>query len=249
MIQSVNSQNLPMMQANIPRNNISINPVQSKSSFIQIVARIFIISLIPATVFWIPLHSQAGVGNFTLLDLIFVFIWAITLSYYCLVHSHSNTTKIAFKIAMFTVLIGLLAMLASIMYKPDKQPISEILIFMKRFGSAGIIPLALSLFMSRSLRFWSVVTSYFCLASLWLCNIFPVARALLPIANTSATSPQNRAIGAISNPNDFAYISILLLLIIFANTAMSKRFAILRILICVSALFFSIANLITSGSR
>src|SRR4051812_32361892 len=111
-------------------------------------ARLLLSVAVPASLFWYPIANIGGIGNVTMCDVVLVLLWGITLPRVFARKKISATDRRPLKILGWVLVLGVLAALGSSVSSGTVGPAQEFAAYMKRFGLAAIIPLALSNFSS-----------------------------------------------------------------------------------------------------
>ena len=210
-----------------------------------------LLCVFPCTVFWWPVYRSNVYGNLVLLDCAFLTLWTTSLAL-LMRHSHLPfRTRQCVKVCVFAVLAGCGSAVGSLVYGQTANLANDLLRHMKVLGFASIIPLSLSL--ASTARIHRLVA-----ASAVLSTTFNVAVRVtgyqdrLPLFTEFSDLGRIQVVrptGAVSNPNDYAYISILGLAFAAALYSTRKRSAALPRILCFGAIVASLYGAVTSGSR
>ena len=157
----------------------------------------------------------------------------------------------AFLILFLAVVPGVLAAVGATTFGDAGDPVKEFSVYMKRFGLAAVLPLAMNCYASPRLYRWSPIMLFVCILAMDLFSIFPDLRSILLIASLEAdpSALGERAMGLISNPNDSAYIAICAMAGVIATITLRKRPGFWMTLLMGSAVAGSLVNVVLSGSR
>jgi hypothetical protein len=205
--------------------------------------------VLPLAVVWIPVSRQTGLGTVTLLDIVLCLLWLTTLFRLRCVSVSYRPYKLAAGIVMSAVLPAAFAMAGALLFNNRLDVAIDLMQQLKRFGMPSIIPLALLVAprecasRMRIILIGSVALMVLLAATPWV--------GLLPI-NAEATdlpSADPRAMGSLSNPNDYSYIGIFGALtgLSFGADRTIRRLS--RYIWCTLALVVGLTALVTSASR
>lgn len=208
---------------------------------------------VPATLIWLPIATLPGVGNITLSDIVFLLLWIIVFLKFIALRRISKVFVIPLRILVFAICLGMLSAFGSAAFGGTIGPVSEMALFMKRFGLASILPLAFALTYSEKFLKVLQLILVIGLIALFIFSMYPELQYILPVHSSSdvlyAEMFAERATGLISNPNDFAYISIIICASVVAISFLtSLRYRTDRLLVYM-AILIGAANLVVSGSR
>jgi len=223
----------------------------SLHGFLPALARLLLILGLVSSLFWVPLFESGGLGTVTVADFCLLCLWPITLIYLLASLRLSRANLHPFWIAVLATIIGLLSAVAAYSFTGSPvSAVSDLALHMKRFGLASIIPLALWTFGSRRFTGTSVIVIAVSLVLISVFSIFPQFQRLLPAYQSSATSLEGdvRATGAVSNPNDLAYVSVLALCSIYGLAVNVRKSVFSNIVVGIASLS-GLANIVLSGSR
>ena len=193
-------------------------------------ARVLIAVVPLAAVIWVPVATMPGLGNVTALDVILLSLWPLALLGLRAWRGSAEASSRALRIALLALLPGLFAGLGVLTfsglgsaYVPDASTnaVGEVLLNVKRFGAAAILPLAMLVYGSPRLRRACVASLLLASVAMTLFALHPALRAALPVQAVVAEGfgAGNRQSGLVANPNDYAYISILALAMLAALAA------------------------------
>ncbi|HET9014445.1 MAG TPA: O-antigen ligase family protein [Thermomicrobiaceae bacterium] len=223
-------------------------------------ARVLIAVVPVATVVWVPVATIPGLGHLTLLDVVLLALWPLALLGLRERRASSRAAGRALRIALLALLPGLFAGLGLLVFAgagsaavPDASSgaAGEVLLQVKRFGAAAILPLALLVDDSPRLR-------RACAASLLLVSLamtafalHPAFRAALPVQSAVSASfgAGDRQSGLVANPNDYAYLAILTLAMLAALSAGRDVRRSARALMLLAGAVGAYGALMLSGSR
>jgi hypothetical protein len=211
-----------------------------------------LLSVLPCTVLWWPVYSSTTSGNLTLLDCTLVALWVTSL---CLFLGSRKQLPILARrcasICIFAVLIGCCSALSTVLFGQTANLVGDLLRFMKQFGLPSIIPLSICL--APKVPIYPLLTGSALLSTSFNIAIqFTGYQDKLPLfTHFSDLSAGQifRPTGAVSNPNDYAYISIAGLAFAMAWWFSAKRPSTLPRLLCITALIGALYGIVTSGSR
>lgn len=243
-----------------PRSGLSNGPhrsgaYQSSAARVSLLERFHVVVLLfvlPCTVFWWPVYSSATSGNLTLLDCTLLALWVTSLALF--LGSHTQLPSMARRCAsvcVFAILIGCCSALSTVVFGQTANLVGDLLRFMKVFGLPSIIPLSICL--TPEVPIHRLLTGSALLSTSFNIGVqFTDYQDKLPLFThfTDLSAGQAfRPTGAISNPNDYAYISIAGLAFAMAWWLSAKGSSTLPRLLCVAAMVASLYGIVTSGSR
>ncbi len=137
------------------------------------------------------------------------------------------------------------------MFAGFDQSVNEILLHLKRFGFASVIPLAMVQCASPAFLHRARYILMICLLILVFFLLAPEFRDFLPVFDnmTNLESMGNRALGCITNPNDLAYISVCAAATLCALQTNARLFTFVGLAGFLIALGCATFLIIESGSR
>lgn len=178
-------------------------------------------------------------------------IWVLTLPYYAILKRKDVASDRAFVILVLAMLLGVLTALGALAFGGVIGPGIELSIYLKRFGLAAVLPLAISCFGSARLYRWIPIMLFLCILTMTVFSIFPEFRVGLMVVSLEIGSAANgnRAMGLISNPNDSAYVVICAVVVVIAMIFAGKRRAFWHYMLMVSATVACLITVVLSASR
>jgi O-antigen ligase len=222
----------------------------SRRGMLAFVGRVFLLATIPFSLIWVPLARIPGAGNIVVGDLAQIGLWALTLM--ALLVRGRGDLDLGLRTPLIAGLALVIAVLAGIGADLGRSrlPALEIMMFMKRFGLAAIIPVAAVLFGSTGMGRWTRALTAIMIGVLVAFTFDPTLQDWLPRPenwDADIFASEQRATGSVTNPNDLAYASVALLILHAAF--LPRRAGIFDRLLLVAALAGSATCLISSGSR
>lgn len=169
--------------------------------------RFLLLAVVPASVVWVPL-ARTPAGTIALSDGILMALWAVTAAH-LLVHGLSRLDLDASLLALLPALIAVLAAIGTSWTWVGGTGRQELMLFMKKFGLAAVIPAAATQFRAPGLTRAMRVTTVITVAALLAFVLFPQLADGLPQPESygdSATSERSTGLG--TNPNDLAYTAV-----------------------------------------
>ncbi|HLK67175.1 MAG TPA: O-antigen ligase family protein [Bryobacteraceae bacterium] len=211
-----------------------------------------LLSVLPCTVLWWPVYSSATFGNLTLLDCVLLALWITTLALFFSSHTRfPSLVRRCASVCAFAVLIGCCSAVSTVVFGRTAYLVDDLLRFMKVFGLPSIIPLSICLMPRYPIHRLLTVSAL--LATTFNIGVqFTDYQDKLPLFShfSGLSAGQSfRPTGAISNPNDYAYISIAGLAFAMAWWTYARRSSVLSRLLCFGAIAATSFAIVTSGSR
>lgn len=206
--------------------------------------------VLPFTVFWIPLIRLSGVGTLTALDVVSVLLYAVTLLRLGLRHRISGLEVWAIRILLWALAPALFQSLGAFSFDASSSLVYEVLQHTKRFGFAAIIPLAMLMAPRRFIPRIRIAAMLSLLAATMV-PLTPIAD-LLPSNELKATlseTGESRTTGSLTNPNDFAYVALIVTLIGLSHATATRGSRLVRRLWATVAVGAGLTALITAASR
>lgn len=241
-----------LLRAILPQ-SLRKNTDRVKTSFLERLHAVVLLLVLPCTVFWLPLHSDEALGTLTLLDCTLLALWATSLALFFGSHTeHPLLARRCAAVCIFGLLVGCCYAVATVVFGQTVNLNRDLLRFMKIFGFPSIIPLSVCL-ASRVRRIHAILTG-----SALVSIVFNAGIALtgyqdqLPLFSrfSDLSGVQSfRPTGAVSNPNDYAYISIAGLAVALASWCSVKTSRKLVRGFCSLAIVAALYGIVTSGSR
>lgn len=217
------------------------------------IARILLVLSIPLSIIWLPFINLTGLGNMSANDSILILLWPLTFFYYLTCKKNMFIDYYLVRIISLVLLLACLSAFGSFYFIGESGPGAEFSIFMKRFGTSSIIPLAMYTFCSRSLIRWSKYILLLSMVALCCFTLFPELQLYLPISSLNPEidpiSFSDRATGLISNPNDLAYFTTLALAGIICLARIDNVDRIKNSITIIFSALISFPSIIYSGSR
>ncbi len=216
--------------------------IQHEVPYSHLLGRSLIVLSLPAAIFWFPVLNLPSVGNVSGSDAVFMALWVVTLvSQGNGLLSHRR--RQAFVLLGLVLLVGLSSMLGTLVSNalyvrsdPDFNGnlLKEFAFYLKQFGLAAILPLAMSTFASTRSAAATKWVLAACSAAMLFFALFPELLNYLPVSQipideaggqflTERVQGESRNTGAISNPNDFAYIMVMISMSYLALAARGDR--------------------------
>lgn len=220
-------------------------------SLLRLIHVLVVLLVPPCTVVWYPLLRSSAFGNLALLDLVLATLWVTSLS--LLLRRHWKTQRIrqCAAICVFALLTICASSLASLIFGNPQDLVGDFLRHMKGWGLASIIPLGMSLIPSA--RAHRLIAAVALLSTTFNVVIqFTAYQRDLPLFDEYSELKDvqdSRPTGAVSNPNDFAYISTMgfgFAAVLFFSR---RRQTLLRAAVCLIGCALSVYGLLSSGSR
>jgi hypothetical protein len=206
---------------------------------------------LPFAVLWIPLVQVQGTGTLTVLDCVLLLLVSTTLLRLLVTKSRTFSTGRALRIALYGSAPALFAVLGALLFDPQSRLTPEILQHAKRFGLPAIIPLAMLMAPAKYVPRIRVVAVVALLITV-LIPFTPFADSL-PLHDIrndqSGGKGDERGSGSLSNPNDFAYISLLGALIGLSHAAGRRDKRFWRRWWATVAISAGLLGIVTSASR
>jgi len=208
----------------------------SEVSVIEFFAGWLITLSVPAAIVWIPIIDRAGFGTVTAFDVILLLLWPISYHAYFADKETRRRVKLAVWLPLLALLLSVSVAMGAIAFSssyPDPPGVALIEFFamMKRFGFASILALAIPAFVTKKLHRRLTISLAATFVGMTLFAVFPSIYEALPVARSApiveGVTPV-RGVGAVTNPNDYAYIAVLLSLVLLsitlgkANSAQAK---------------------------
>ena len=223
-------------------------------------ARVLIAVVPLAAVVWVPVAAIPGLGNLTALDVILLSLWPLALLGFREWPGPAEATSRALRIAVLALLPGLFAGLAVLVfgglgsaYVPDSSAnvVGEVLLHVKRFGAAAILPLAMLVYGSPRLRHACTASLLLAAVAMTLFALRPDLRAALPVQAVVADGfgAGDRQSGLVANPNDYAYIALLAFAMLAALAAGRDVRRPVRYALGLAGAIGACGALVLSGSR
>lgn len=206
-----------------------------------------------ATILWIPIAKAPGLGTLSALDVNLLTLWVLV---FLAGRSHGRARP-PWVFPAVGLALGLCAVLGHALFalSADAEPgsglvdIRELAVHMKRFGFAAILPVAMSLAAERRLRKALLVTLPLALTMLIVLTLTPNWAGRLAIAEQiDPYALGDRAVGGLSNPNDFGSVAVITGLGILALLPFLRR-PLLRSALAVGTTFAMVFAVAISGSR
>lgn len=223
-----------------------------RSSILERFHAAVLLSVLPLTVFWLPLFDSDTLGTLTLLDCALIMLWVTTLALFLGTRTQvPSLGRHCAGVCVLAVLIGGGYAIGTTVFGQTSNLGRDLLRFMKIFGFPSIIPLSVCL-ASRVRRIYQMLIGSALFSIGFNVGIpFTSYQDKLPLfsrfSDLSAVQVY-RPTGAVSNPNDYAYISIAGLLFALAWLG-SRRPTRLARIVCFMAVVASLYGIVTSGSR
>lgn len=221
---------------------------------IPALARLCILGSVPVSLVWYPLMRVEGVGTVTLGDGLFVLLWALVAAAVVRRGSIPAADKLPGGIVLLAFYLALCAGLGAAIGGGVNTPGRELVQFLKRFGFAAVLPLAMNMFASRSLRRASTVLVFLGTVAMTVFVLYPELRSLLPINETredagALAGLSVRPTGMITNPNDLAYFSVIALALLLALLRSNPGGGLRSAAVAGVAAAAALTSTVLSGSR
>jgi len=226
-------------------------PRPTVPSLVETAHLALLLSVFPCTVLWFPVFKSGTFGTLTLLDCVLLMLWCSSSVTLLSFRRQTLVVRRAVRVWVFALLAGSCSMLGSVAYGNTSNISVDLLHILKEFGFASILPLGVLLAPQRQARRLITVSL---LASTSFNVLVQVAglQHLLPIFAqfSDLTLVQKfRPTGAVSNPNDYAYISVLGFAFALASWLSLKRSTPLSRILLLMCLLICLYGVVTSGSR
>src|ERR1039458_1527074 len=211
-----------------------------------------LLSVFPCAVFWCPVYTSGALGNVTLLDCALMALWATSLALF--LGTRTQLPYLARRcsiVCLSAVLIGCCYAIAATVFGRTENMVSDVLRFMKIFGFPSIIPLSICL--ASKARIHRLLTGAALVSLIFNIGVsFTGYQDKLPLFNhfSELTAGQEfRPTGAVSNPNDYGYMSVASLAFAAAWWCSTKIAPAFHRLLCFGAIVTSLYGIASSGSR
>lgn len=207
--------------------------------------------VLPFAVLWIPVVQVQDIGTLTVLDCVLVLLASTTLLRLFSTKSRPASTGRALRIAIYGFAPAIFEVFGALLFDPQSRLITGFLQHAKRFGLPAIIPLAMLLCPAKRVPRIRVVA----VAALLITVLIPFTPFAdsLPLHGVSAdqggAKEDVRGTGSLSNPNDFAYVSLLGALIGLSHAAGRRDQRFRRRWWASVAISAGLLGIVTSASR
>jgi O-antigen ligase len=210
-----------------------------------------LLSVFPCTMLWWPLYRSSSFSNFILLDCAYLALWVTSLALLLGRGQLPWLGRQCVKLCVFGLVAAWCSAIGSLVFGQTARLAIDLLRQLRGLGFASIIPLSMYLASTVRIRRWVAV-------SVLLSTTFNVGvqftgyQEKLPLFNEFRDlnwQQTLRPTGAVSNANDYAYISLLGLAIAIALWSSIRRSAAFPRLLCFTAVGASLYGVLSSGSR
>ncbi|MBI5549658.1 MAG: O-antigen ligase family protein [Deltaproteobacteria bacterium] len=209
--------------------------------------RALLLVIVPTSLVWLPLGSVPGAGNLAASDLALLGLWIVT-GASVVTASEREVRLTPLLIAVLALVIGMLAGIGKALSDPQGDGVLEFMLFMKRFALASVVPFAATRFRSRTMGTWVRAVTFVSTAGLVLFTYLPELQQMLPRPETwDPVTLEDRASGALTNPNDLSYAA--LALAILHTACLPRRPTLASRVLLGLVLAGSAMCLVASGSR
>jgi O-antigen ligase len=197
--------------AQLPRSDCAIPATSRGFPFFLRLHRLLLYLLLPLSVTYVPITTQAGLGTLTVRDLVLAALWATTLSLFvdkCLTH-HALTKQYrrAFLILVLANLPALLGVISSLSFDSSTPVLGDACAHLKRFGGPSIITLGL-LLAGDAAKYRMAKIATLCLLLLVIVPHNFSGGAMQQFQTEDTSSEEERSSGLLTNPNDFGDVGV-----------------------------------------
>lgn len=189
---------------------------------VALAARLAILAAIPLACLWWPLGTIPAAGRVTLSDAVLFTLWVLS-AWEVLLRAGSGVGARPIALVLLVVAIGALAGVGAAVTASRTHGTFEFALFMKRFGLAGILPLAAHVFRAQWMASGVRIVTTAAVAAQTLFTLHPPLQAYLVRPENYEDVFLGRATGLLTNPNDLAYSVVSLAILHGAATPWPAR--------------------------
>ena len=212
---------------------------------------LILLSVFPCTVLWYPILRSSAFGNLVLLDLVYLALWATTLA---LVVHRNRLLPLGRRLAnvcVFAVLAGLCSIVGTVLYGQTASLVTDLLRHMRICGFPSIIPLSMYVASRERISRWVTISALLSITFSIGIQLTGYQERLPLFQEFSRLNDEQmfRPTGAVSNPNEFGYMSMLgfaFAIVLYLTTRKGSGFQ--RVL-CLVAAAAALWGVIISASR